>query len=176
MKEKINHNLQEIIDLASCTIDTTREIFKDIEANNKLIKFKSSNIHNLEKEFWMCDSRLRFIFLAYCSYMNMKFKYTPTITCIYRHQAEQDNIYMGNKDYKIKPWCSVHQFWRGLDFRDRDQTPEMVTATLKFFEQVIYTGTPKTILRHSVNSKAGSHFHLQSDKDENTEIQKINQV
>ena len=134
-----------------------------------MILFKSSS-HNMAAEFETIDSRLRFVFLAYAMYMHRKFTYDATVTCVIRTDEEQDNIYANSEGYKLNPWMSVHQVRRGLDFRSKDMTSEMLDATLKFFNQVKYTGEKGTVIRHSV---VGDHFHLQVDPDGVTGIIRI---
>jgi hypothetical protein len=85
-----------------------------------------------------------------------------------RTQSEQDYIYTVLVDdstkaqYKLKPWLSVHQFKRGIDFRCSDMTDEMKDFTKHFFAQTVYDGTQPgklTCLIHDVG--AGNHIHLQ---------------
>ncbi len=176
MQSLINDHVQEIISLAGKEKD--------------IIKYKTDPQHDLEKELWECDNRLRFVFLSYALAIYMKFGRVSTINGIIRFQEEQDNIYLNVKKnvngiwvpdveaiekYKLERWKSPHQVKRGLDFSDKGMTSYEVEFTNLYLgeEQVIYTGKHDTLLRHSVGD-LGSHFHIQCDPDEYTSIRRRN--
>jgi len=169
----LKHNLIETREMCNLIIQHINEQEKILEANNNgLIRFDNPQ-HDLKEEYEKCDNRLRFVFSSYVFAVWNKFKYCPRITVIERTSEEQNVIYASNSDYQKNPWMSTHQTkpCRAIDFADKDMTPEIIEFTNKYFEQVIYTGSKKTILRHNINW--GSHYHLQVDLDNYTSIQKV---
>jgi hypothetical protein len=171
--KKLKHNLTEMREMCGLILQHIDEEEKIIDANNNgLIRFDNPK-HNLEEEYKSCDNRLRFIFNSYVFAVWNKFKYCPRITVISRTREEQNLIYAGNRDYQRKPWMSTHMTSpiRALDFADKDMTPQIIDFTNKYFEQVIYSGSKETILRH--NCGFGHHYHVQVDYSGKTEIKQI---
>ena len=171
MKEVIRHILDEIKGMIILLDQHIGELLEKMDQNNEdIIYFKEDPKHNLSSEFECIDNRLRFIFMAYVSYVYRKYKYRPTVTHLFRTQEEQDAFYGDNVDYQGKPWHSVHEYGRGLDFRSTDMSKDMTNDTFNFFKQVRYSDDHQTLIRHSVK---GDHFHLQVNLNKVTEIVRI---
>ena len=166
----LKDHLSEMLILAD---DYTKQMSALLEkGNGALIHYKDDATHDLKKEFWLIDNRLRFIFLSYVAAVKMQYDYTPTITCLYRTGEEQDDIYKYDPAYQVKKVISVHQVWRGLDFRSEDMSEELHRFTQDYFlKQVIYTGKPETLIRHSVGR--GDHYHVQVSWESHTSIVRI---
>jgi hypothetical protein len=171
--QKLKYNLQEMREMCNFIIQHLDEEEKIIEANNKgLVRFDNPK-HNLEEEYKRCDNRLRFVFNSYIFAVWNKYKYCPRITVIERTKEEQNLIYANNVNYQKKSWMSTHQTkpCRAIDFADKDMNAEIIDFTIRYFEQIVYSGEKKTLLRHNVGW--GHHFHLQVDWDSTTEIKQI---
>ena len=86
------------------------------------------------------------------------------ITHLFRTQAEQDDIYGDNDDYRLHPWKSVHQYSRGADisvrsFRAQGDDPELICSLINT-EFPYGDGKHRTALYHQVGNR-GKHIHLQ---------------
>lgn len=135
----------------------------------ELMRYKPDTVHNLQEEYNNLTFCLRFIVSAWAAAMQVKFCYTPTVTEVNRTQGEQDFIYTYVVDadtqsrYKVKPWGSVHQYRRGIDFRAYDMTPEMIEFSKDFFNHITYDidRGVKTLVYHDVG--CGIHFHVQTN-------------
>ncbi len=96
------------------------------------------------------------------TYSQTNFNVTPTITMIYRYQAEQDSLYKDNKSYKESKFKSPHQFWQALDYRNTVYTQQQLIQLLEYVNTKYnptnyYSWTMKC---HEVSSN-GMHLHLQ---------------
>jgi len=126
------------------------------------------------------DSRVRVILFAVSGYAEHTYQRDVEITEVFRTQEEQNDIYTVKalpeiaEQYKVHPWYSVHQFWRGVDFVMRGAHIEEVEAMEKWVNgNFVYTHlSVKTALEH--NMGAGLHIHIQVDNDNVTEIKKVN--
>ena len=117
------------------------------------------------------DDRLRLLVYFIWSYIEYNYKRDMVITDIYRYKHEQDQIYKDNPEYKKKPWDSVHQYWRGLDFRSAVFNQSEINNILDYINKIVPYGTPGhfTLICHNVGS--GMHFHLQVNSLDRTIIQ-----
>ena len=123
------------------------------------MKFKTPR---QEDEFKNANSKLKNIIFTAANYMMERYNFEITITEILRTQAEQDEIYKKDPKYMEKPWRSVHQDGRGVDFRTRDMTKEMIVDLCDFLNKIPYDPKrpeKKTCLYHDVG--AGIHLHAQ---------------
>ena len=126
------------------------------------MKFKNDR---LRKE-WESDDLnvdLRRMVLCIEQMLLSKYRYEPTITSIFRTQEEQDNYYGDREDYQKKPWQSVHQFWRGVDLRNRDMSKEMIDDIVFLNGIFIYDETrphKRCIISHDIGK--GDHIHCQT--------------
>lgn len=173
IKQKITHNTKEIRAMAEEIVVTAIEIDRQAEEIGDIIKFKEDR-QRTEFESGKLDIRLKIITFALAGYLYHKYKYVLTITDIYREQAEQDDIYKDNPDYKKKPWNSTHQYWRAEDIRTVDMLEVIKRDTLWFLNHFIYTGGHDTKIDHDVGR--GEHIHLQVDNDDITSISKKGEV
>ena len=171
--EKLTYLKDHLSEMLVLADDYTKQMAVLLDkGNGDIIHFKEDTAHDLKLEYAACDSRLRFIFNSYACAVYREYKYTPTITCIFRTDAEQDDIYKDDPAYQAKKVISVHQVWRGIDFRSGDMPEAVAQFTMDYFiKQVVYTGNHDTLIRHSVGR--GDHFHLQTDSDSNTEIRSL---
>ena len=136
-----------------------------------MILFKTEN----EKQEWndsKLDNRLKFIVYSISGYVKEKWNVDLTITEVFRIQQEQDRVYKDNPEYKISPWLSVHQEWRGIDFRSTDFTNEQINELLKYINDIVDYGRigKNTMICHDVGS--GLHLHLQVSYLEQTMLKK----
>jgi len=95
------------------------------------------------------------------SYCKKQFNKDITITMIWRHQTEQDDIYKDNEQYQIQEFKSPHQFWQAVDLRSSIFTEEEIDDIVKYLndkynESNYYKWTAKN---HNVGR--GDHFHIQ---------------
>ena len=130
-----------------------------------MIKFKSKRI---AKEYLSPDlsDDLLSIICILSAYCQLEFKKDITLTGLYRTQEEQDKIYLNSrkhkKQYKLSPWYSVHQFWRGCDIRSKNFTLKEQKRIMIFLNLITYDTKYKTAKHHTVG--LGKHFHLQTKK------------
>ena len=128
-----------------------------------MIKFKTKRIAKEYLHPDLSDDLLSIICIlsAYCW---LEFKKHITLTCIHRTQEEQDNIYLNSKkhkkQYKLSPWYSVHQFWRGCDIRSKNFTKKERDKIVTFLNMITYDTKYKTAINHTVG--LGKHFHIQT--------------
>ena len=125
------------------------------------MKFKTDRIRR-EWESMDLPDKLRRIVVSIEQFMLAKYSYEITVTQILRTQEEQDNIYGDRENYQVNPWKSVHQFFRGIDIRNRDMTPQMIEDVLMLANQIIYDDKrphKQTAKSHDVGK--GDHIHLQ---------------
>lgn len=126
------------------------------------MRYKTSRIEQ-EWNSDKLDFRLRIIALAldwYCKkYIN---KRGIVLTHILRIWDEQKEIYKTNPRFKLNPWHSVHEYWRGIDAGVNAYTEEerqrMCNFINKYFQ---YFGRHCCCVYHNVG--LGWHFHLQVD-------------
>lgn len=128
-----------------------------------------------ECDDWECgklDLRLQVIVIWLLGYVEQYFHLELVITQIFRSQQEQDEIYKDNENYKVKPWASVHQYWRGVDIRISDFTTEQQKTILGLLNNIFSYATPGkfTALIHDVGQ--GKHLHIQVDNTNITMIRK----
>ncbi len=125
------------------------------------MKFKTPR---QEDEFIRAKAKIKEIVLSAASYMMDKYKYEIVVTEVFRSQAEQDDIYKNDPNYKIKPWRSVHQDGRGVDLRTNDMTKAMIDDLRDYLNTIPYDPKrpeKKTCLVHEVDNH-GNHFHIQT--------------
>lgn len=135
-----------------------------------LINFKSSR-QSEEFKSNKLDRRLRIIIYALAGYTAEVYHKPIIITEIFRTQNEQDTIYGNDPKYKSNPWFSVHQEWRGFDFRTIGFTKDQIIDLLDFLnDNFEYNGgTHPTSLYHEVENH-GLHIHVQVDTTDSTII------
>lgn len=135
-----------------------------------MILFKEDNGEKLEQEWhWpSLDARLRFIVYAISAYMWEHFGLNLLITEIYRTSEMQDSYYKDNPDYQIKKWNSVHQYWRGIDFRTSDMTSSQMQELKTYVNSLVAYGKEgiSTLIIHDIG--LGSHGHLQCNSGNET--------
>lgn len=132
--------------------------------------------HRLQLELFSpnLDDRL-FVIVCTLSSLTYNFFNKPLIiTEIFRNQEMQDYYYRDVAGYKEKPWKSVHQFGRGIDFRAKDFTKGEQSEIKMFLNTHFeYGHGKKTCLIHEIDD--GWHGHLQVNNDPYTKLLKREQ-
>lgn len=82
------------------------------------IIFKSSRLES-EWNSGELDPLVKEMIDTIQNYSVMKFKKNIMVTCIFRFDDEQDQVYKDNEEYQKNPWKSNHQYWRAVDIRTR---------------------------------------------------------
>lgn len=127
----------------------------------QILDFKTDKIQ-VEWEDERLKDKIKHIAILLAFYSWHFFKKRLTITCIFRTQHEQDNIYKHNEKYKKKKWQSVHQYFRGIDLRTWELDDNEIKILLEIANTIPYDlNRPgkKTALYHDLGT--GAHLHIQ---------------
>ncbi len=121
----------------------------------------------LEQEFDKLDNRIRFIAYALEGYVRCEFKKELMATEILRDEETQREYYPDDPD-KV----SVHQFWRGIDFRSHDFTEDEINKIVEFLNSNVYYGKDGVVvcIYHDVK---GIHLHVQVGHEDKVRLKKI---
>jgi hypothetical protein len=123
------------------------------------MKFKK-NRHS--EEWKKVDERLRSI-VNWLDALLACFNLELEVTCIFRTQDEQDDIYKDYPGYRWNPWPSVHQFFRGIDISVRDWPewlpPIIALLITNYFKYDSKRPHMRSAIYHDIGH--GAHIHIQ---------------